>query len=407
MLKNNEAQSYRLVNHEDISQSDGFWFFGAGHISQKTSDILDCTKLIGIFDSSENLVNTQQLGCSINLPTKEKLSLCDLIVICSTAIDEIFSYLVANGVEPEKIYISPVLEDRISIVKLENLRTSLLFSSGSVFDEQFKLGGGLFEFNLDAQSHQIKRLHEGSVYGIARLGKNFAFVDTNRGIFVYENKRIEKLFELPKSTRAHGMCFHEQKNLFSLSCSYRDSILFLNDAGQTVDEIFISKKFNETGEPQHHVNDHCVVDNYLYVSMFSISGNWKRNVFDGGIMQINMDDLQDRCVLTNSLLMPHNIEKFGNEFHVLDSFRGNLSIGLFETVASFPGFARGLDRHKNLFAIGQSKNRNHSKLKSLSTNISIDCGLVFFDNQSKLNRQIVLPSSIGEIHSVKFSKCEW
>ena len=266
---------------------------------------------------------------------------------------------------------------------------------------------GLFTLNLEADSHQIERLHEGSVYGIARLGENFAFVDTNQGVFMFENKRIEKLFDLPKSTRAHGLCFDERKHLFSLTCSYRDSILFLNEDGQIFNEIFISKKFGDSGEPQHHVNDHCIVDNYLYVSMFSISGNWKKNVFDGGVMQISIDDPKDRCVLTNNLLMPHNIEVFENELHVLDSFRGKLSVGLLETAATFPGFARGLDKRGNLFAIGQSKNRNHSKLKSFSTNISIDCGLVFFDQNSKLNRHVALPSSIGEIHSVRFCECDW
>ena len=133
MLRAKNTLNYRIVTQEDICQSSGFWFFGAGHISQKTSDILDCSKLLGIFDSSENLVNTQQLGCLINFPTKEKLSACDLIVICSTAIDEITSYLETNQVDANKIFISPILEDRISIVQLENLRANLLFSSGSVF----------------------------------------------------------------------------------------------------------------------------------------------------------------------------------------------------------------------------------------------------------------------------------
>ena len=165
---------------------------------------------------------------------------------------------------------------------------------------------------------------------------------------------------------------------------------------------FISNKFTKTKIPQHHVNDHIITDGYAYVSMFSLSGNWKKGVFDGGIIQIDLSDPSNRHVVMDDLRMPHNIEIYKSEIHVLDSLRGNLVIGDNRNVAHFSGFSRGMAYVKDsIIAIGQSKNRNHSKLIGLSNNISIDCGIIFYDILSKLSRQIILPQDIGEIHSIR------
>ena len=102
--------------------------------------------------------------------------------------------------------------------------------------------------------------------------------------------------------------------------------------------------------------------------------------------------------------MPHNVEFYMNEIHALDSLRGNLVIGDNKNTAHFSGFSRGMAYvNTKIIAIGQSKNRNHSKLLGLSNNISIDCGIVFYDIKSKLSRQIILPQDIGEIHSIRCS----
>ena len=205
--------------------------------------------------------------------------------------------------------------------------------------------------------------------------------------------------------RSDGIDYNEMKNLISLSCSYRDSIIILDGSGNIKKEVFISDKFKKTGIPQHHVNDHIILDDYVYVSMFSLSGNWKKGIFDGGILQIDLKNPKNRNVVVSELRMPHNVEFYMNEIHVLDSLRGNLIIGDNKNIAHFSGFSRGMAYiDNNIIAIGQSKNRNHSKLIGLSNNISIDCGIIFYDIKSKLSRQIILPQDIGEIHSIRCLK---
>ena len=138
--------------------------------------------------------------------------------------------------------------------------------------------------------------------------------------------------------RAHGIDYNEMKNLISLSCSYRDSIIILDGSGNIKKEVFISDKFKKTGIPQHHVNDHIILDDYVYVSMFSLSGNWKKGIFDGGILQIDLKNPKNRNVVVSELRMPHNVEFYMNEIHVLDSCAEILLLGITKTLLIFQVF---------------------------------------------------------------------
>ena len=42
-----------------------------------------------------------------------------------------------------------------------------------------------------------------------------------------------------------------------------------------IDEFFVSEKFKRTNFPHHHINDCFIKGSSLYLSMFSLSGNWK------------------------------------------------------------------------------------------------------------------------------------
>ena len=71
-----------------------------------------------------------------------------------------------------------------------------------------------------------------------------------------------------------------------------------------------------------------------------------------------------------------------------------------EITGTFPGFTRGLDFDGQFYYVGQSKNRNYSKVVGRSNNISVDCSVIVFDPIRKVSRSFQFPIEIGEIHSI-------
>src|SRR5690606_18396230 len=123
-------------------------------------------------------------------------------------------------------------------------------------------------------------------------------------------------------------------------------------------EFSISQKRQRDGEPAHHINDVLAVGGSVYVSMFSLTGNWKRGIYDGGILEFDAETLQPVGPVANGLWMPHSIELVGDSMAVLDSLRGALLKNNLQEVGRFPGFMRGLSHDGRFFYIGQSRNRN-------------------------------------------------
>ena len=98
--------------------------------------------------------------------------------------------------------------------------------------------------------------------------------------------------------------------------------------------------------------------------------------------------------------MPHNPKIINGSFYVNDSLRGNLLGNNFNIVGSFPAFTRGLRNDGRFFYVGQSRNRNYSKNIGLTKNISIDAGIIVFDEKTKVSRFLQVSPKISEIHSI-------
>jgi hypothetical protein len=98
--------------------------------------------------------------------------------------------------------------------------------------------------------------------------------------------------------------------------------------------------------------------------------------------------------------MPHNIQLINGSIHILNSLQGQLLTNNLQVVGEFPAFTRGLDYDGVYYFIGQSRNRNYTKNLGVSKNISIDAGIIIFDEQTKASRFLQLPPKISEIHSI-------
>ena len=216
-----------------------------------------------------------------------------------------------------------------------------------------------------------------------------------------KTQRIEKLAETPKNSRAHGISYNHSNNRFYVSCSNLDAVIEFDSDFKERKRFCISKKIDQYKRSMHHCNDNYSEENSLYVSMFSSTGNWKKGVFDGCIAEFDIESGKRLRDIKNGLYMPHNICKINGSLQILDLLPGHLRAENFEILGTFPAFTRGLTYHEGLYYIGQSKNRNFSKVIGISNNISIDCGIIIFDPETKVSRTLKLSNWIGENHSIR------
>ena len=209
---------------------------------------------------------------------------------------------------------------------------------------------------------------------------------------------------MPAGARAHGISYNPDNKNFYVTCSYLDSILEYSSSFELLNTFNISNKISTTNEPMHHCNDNFSIGNSLYVSMFSSSGNWKVDKFDGCIAEFDITTKERLEDVEKDLYMPHNVQIIDGSLHILDSLPGHLRYGNLEVQATFPAFSRGLATHDKYYYVGQSKNRNYSRVIGLSNSISIDCGVIIWDPEIKVSRFLKFPNSIGEVHSIVFIK---
>jgi hypothetical protein len=371
--------------------------FGSGDIATKTISKLPKNRIDFIVDNSTNLQGTRFKNYNIKDPgfIKDK----HFVIICSTAILDISNQLEGMGLVGGIDYaVSPILNDLTAISELEGLKKTIYFTSGTVAKDEY--GGGLYKCNVDGSEVSVERLYSGPCYGMVEREGEILFIDTDNGIFLYDNKSVVKVGVLPSGSRAHGISYNETNKKYYITCSYLDAILEMNSNFSITNTFYLSDKIKATNEPMHHCNDNIAIGNSLYVSMFSSTGNWKKDCFDGCIAEFDIESgtrLGDVC---SGLYMPHNVKSINGSLHVLDSLPGHLRYGNLSIQGTFPGFTRGLAFSRGFYYIGQSKNRNYSRVLGVSNNISIDCGIVVFDPNMNTSRFLQFPPKIGEIHSI-------
>ncbi len=397
----NKNQIFDLIkNKKEI------YLFGAGVISEKTSVSLDTINFSGIFDNSGNLHNTYENRLKIIDPNKiKKLNLKNIfIIITTTSFKDVIEQLEKYGLKSNiNFCVSHILKDQFVIEKMQSQNVDIMFSSGSPKNNNEKFGGGIYKINVKGDKWATNKIYSGNCFGLIKnpLDSSIIFIDTDKGILQYdENFKFLKKIELKKGIRAHGISFCKIEKKYAIACSFLDKVLILNQNFKIINEISISNKIKDLKIPQHHFNDCEINQNSVYVSMFSITGNWRKDIFDGGIVEFDIKTGKKIGAIKNDLWMPHNVKIINGSMHVLDSLRGHLLFDNLSIQGDFPAFTRGLDFKNGLYFIGQSRNRNFSKNIGVSNNISVDTGIVIFDPITKISRFINVSNKISEVHSV-------
>jgi uncharacterized protein (TIGR03032 family) len=123
-------------------------------------------------------------------------------------------------------------------------------------------------------------------------------------------------------------------------------------------------------EDRCHLNGLAMRDGQpRYVTMLGqtdIIGGWRDNKKDGGLLM----DIRDNRVISSGLSMPHSPRWHDEKLWVLESGQGSLcrvdeQTGSITTVATMPGFTRGIDFHQGLAFIGLSQVRESALFSGL------------------------------------------
>ena len=324
------------------------------------------------------------------------------VIVCTTSVGEVRKQLASFGFEwGVNAKIADVLYEKSVIAELEDEKFSFLISSGLPSTATSFSGGGIHLVEENGDYPEIRTIYKGDTHGLIALEDGgFAFTCQGEGIVCLDSRfNVVNSVPIRKGLRPHGL--RRYKDIWVVVCSLGDCILGVNDSGEEVFCYEITSKMESYGSSQHHCNDVEIIGDTAYVSMFSVTGNWKREIFDGGIVEVDLTNGHMR-VLNSNLTMPHNVTNVKDGLFILDSFKGRLLGHNFTEIAQLPGFVRGFDFNKSYYFLGESKNRNFSRLSTERSPVSIDSRITIINRAYRFCRSIPLPPRISEIHAIVY-----
>lgn len=325
----------------------------------------------------------------------------EYIVITSGAYLSIIPQLESFGLVAGKDFCcTPALNNLKVISDFEHCDTKLLICSSehkiyTTIDsnkDMDQTGGGLYLY--DIAKDEPKKLLSGNFHQIVDLGDKYLILDEKEGIHeVSKEFEITKTFGFRMDSFSHGLAVDQENRRIYMARSGVDLItVFDLDTYEEIEDIKISEKSDRYSRDMHHMNDLWVHKGYLYVSLFSHSGNWQNGIYDGGILQIAVDDYSIRHQLVRDAWMPHSVTFIGDELYYLDSMRSKLMKGDKSELGQFSGFLRGLATDGRFFFVGESESRYFDRLAGVRNYISLTGGFYMFDTDSKAGRFYNLPT---------------
>ena len=292
--------------------------------------------------------------------------------------------------------VTPLLQ-RSYVDKFLSSHHQLLFTSPEHKFEKNN-GGGLYK--LDTKSNKIEKIASGKFRGITKYQEGYIVNDMLIGAKIYDkNFKLKKIIKLKQNCEAHGNYFCPNDERLYVAQPGRDSIGIYNIKTNSVSEIFISDKWKKNKKDNHHINDIYVDKFSIFVSMFSYSGNWMNDIYDGSIIEISKKTKKITGVLSTNLWMPHSVNYLNNSISYVDSMRGEVVTSSHNIVTCLDGFIRGLDFKDGYFFTALSEHRYPEKLIGKKKNISLDCGIVKIDPENGFTKFYQIQNT-NSIHSL-------
>jgi hypothetical protein len=359
-----------------------------------------------IVDSNPAYNGTSFCGLTVHLPEILKGEDRDniYIIITGGVYESIADSLNDLGFEPGTNYCcTPAIRDWGLLQEIREYKQNIIVvcSDYSVRGKKrySKLGGGIYICNT--RDNTLEKKISGHLRQIAKVDDHYYAVEfVEKKVFVL-SKEYKKIDELPldqtknksEKPNACGIAYYPKKGLIFVANAGSDTInIYEKENFKCIETIHFSEKFKKFGDGQHHINDIEIVNDALLVSHFSVSGNWKREVLDGGVVEYDINDFNKGFqILVQDLWMPHSIKYIDGSICYLDSMRGEFWIGDKKVEGRFPGFLRGLAYDGRFYYIGQSEDMYMSRLFGVKDNIMCNAGVYLFDVSNKVSRFYSFP----------------
>lgn len=249
--------------------------------------------------------------------------------------------------------------------------------------------GGLYRITFTEQSYEIERLLYEDCRGIARYNDSFIVASVTNGILLLDLNSLSEINrnQPEEDLDFHGVTVHDGRAYVVETSRNTVGIYSLPDLAR-VDEIRISKEDTDI----NHVNDICIVDGSMYLTMFSDLGDWRSRITPAGVlMDYSLVGDRPPRTLFRGLKQPHSVIISNGRILYCNS-AGFEVIENGHTIFSGLGYTRGLAVKNDMVYIGQSESRHIEFFREERTNISLDCGIHVFNYKEKLSKFIPLPS---------------
>jgi len=271
-----------------IAGSKAIVFWGASHWIERTLERLGPVGQY-VVDSNPNNQNIQFAGMAVKAPEAIRNGPGKLYVVITTAnyssvADQLHEMGFTMG---DDFCCTPLLMKQQASDQLRDLDRRVLITSPQHYSNETS-GGGLYL--VETKGRTLRKLLSGKCGGLTRAGDGYLLVDMLRGVRVLDGDYRETgLIELPSNCEPHGVAFDPVTGHVFVAQPGRDSIgIYELASGKTVTEISVSEKWQANRKDNHHVNDICVVGDSIFVSLFSFTGNWMHEIYDGGVLEISV-----------------------------------------------------------------------------------------------------------------------
>ena len=355
--------------------------FGTGPTARELMDKLKLP-IAYMVDNDKNNWGQQISGYKVFNPTKIRKEKRNeiTVIIASSAFEDISKQLKKMGLKDGKSFlISPFLIDYKKI----DLPRLLVTTFGE--------SGGLWL--IDLKSRKKRRILRGDCRGIEKFRSGYYVVLDNLGV-VKLNKNLKevKRYKLERNQNLHAIALDKKRK-----------IIYLNETGHDRIGVFDAKSFKRTGEiylgknernilEQHHVNDVKIHNDQIYISLFSLRGVWRKEIWkDGAIVKINRQSGKIESKIVTGLSQPHSILFDNNQIYYCNSMDCEVKKGNRQICKIF-GYTRGLAKKENMIFIGQSKAKRISRFNKDFKIISLDTGIHCWDIKERTDHFISLPA---------------
>ena len=368
-----------------VTSTRPFIFWGASNWIERTLEELNETPEY-IVDKSELNQGIQFNNLDVKAPSEIDLQEKPFVIISTVNYSSVIDALEELGyVMGEDYCCTPLLNERKAKDDLLNCQQTVLVSSSQHYADE-STGGGIYKIKLNTCN--VEKVYIGKCRGITYSGGFYYLIDMLRGVVVLDNEFNEvKLIELQKNCEPHGLWVDAKRNALFVGQPGRDSVAVYNLAtDKMVSEFFVSDKWSRNKKDNHHVNDPFVHGDSLFISMFSFSGNWLNEMYDGGILEFDLETGEKIGPVISGMWMPHSVIRVHGKLTFLNSMVGELWHGSYGMLGKFSGFTRGLDFDGKYYYIATTQHRYPEKLIGISSNVSMDTGFFVFDPETKMSK---------------------